>query len=424
LLTSRGNATFIASYSKEIILKVARMRFTTKLLPSVSGNLGVIQLNHPRALNALAMDMIDCFQDVLEQWYAPNSSVKGILIKAADNPDAKRPSFCAGGDVKAMYESRMTQAGTHGQGHKGLATADFFRKEYIIDYALATSKVRPQISFWNGVVMGGGAGISVNGKYRVATEHSLFAMPETVLGLFPDVGSFYWMPRLLKGGLPAYLALTGQKLKPEDLLYAGLATHYVPSKHLDALEKALVDASLLTDSALVDPFAPMLMKFHERSEVDPADSFLAQHRKAIDEVFTIHTPETKDTTMENIVQKLEQMKDTDFGTKTLETISKSSPTSLKITLEGLKRGLTQCHTLGEDLQMEFRMSQACTRSKTSDFMEGVRSILVDKDQNPQWNPKTLEEVTDDMVESFFGPVEQEWTIPPPTDPVTTDAAKL
>ena len=125
-------------------------------------------------------------------------------------------------------------------------------------------------------------------------------------------------------------------------------------------------------------------------------------------------------TMEEIMAKLQQLTDekNEFASKTLDVLSKSSPTSLKITLEGLKRG-AKCNTLGEDLQMEFRLSQACTRSKDSDFMEGVRAILVDKDHNPQWNPKTLEEVTDEMVESFFGPVEQEWEIPPPTDPVSS-----
>ncbi|CAB9500826.1 hydroxyisobutyryl-CoA hydrolase, mitochondrial [Seminavis robusta] len=407
------------------------MRFTTKLLPSLSGNLGVLQLNNPKALNALAMDMIDCFSDTLDQWYHPNSQVRAILLKPADNEEAKRPIFCAGGNVKAMYESRMEQEGTHGQGVEGLATADFFRKEYNINYRLATSKNIPQISLWNGIVMGGGAGISVHGKYRVATEHSLFAMPETALGLFPDVGSLYWMPRLFKGGLPAYVALTGHRLKPEDLMYTGLATHYVPSEYLEELEKALVDASVVAKTAqeTFDPFAAILMKFHEMTPVDPSDSFLAKQRKVIDDVFTI-APKTTTTSvgddnvkMEDIMAKLETLKSTpneQFACETLETLKKASPTSLKITLEGLKRGAA-ASSLGEDLQMEFRLSQACTRRKDTDFMEGVRALLVDKDKNPKWNPSTLEEVTEEMVESYFGPVEQEWKIPAPTD---ATAAKL
>lgn len=401
------------------------MRFTTKLLPSLSGNLGVIQLNHPKALNALALDMIDCFEDTLEQWYHDsNQQVRGILLKAAADTttSTKRPIFCAGGDVKAMYESRMQQEGRHGQGIPGLATADFFRKEYNIDYRLATSQRIPQISLWNGVVMGGGAGISVHGKYRVATEHSLFSMPETGLGLFPDVGSCYWMPRLLKGGLPAYVALTGHRLKAEDLMYTGIATHYVPSEQLEALEQALVDASTLKDSALVDPFAAILLKFHEIPPIDPRDSVLAQQRPMIDEVFSFKqgSHNNESVTMETIMSKLEklQAENHEFGSQTLQTLRKMSPTSLKITLEGLKRG-AKTKTIGEDLQMEFRMSQACTRSKDSDFIEGVRAILVDKDRNPQWKPKTLEEVTDEMVESFFGEVEQEWEIPKPTDPITS-----
>ena len=402
-----------------------KMRFTTKLLPSLSGNIGVIQLNHPKALNALAMDMIDCFTDTLDQWYHPsNQQVRCILIKGVDRepdatPDKRKPVFCAGGDVKAMYESRKSQPGQHGQGQEGLATADFFRKEYNIDYRLATSKQIPQISIWNGVVMGGGAGISVHGKYRVATEHSLFAMPETALGLFPDVGSFYWMPRILKGGLPAYIALTGHRLKAEDLLYTGIATHYVQSQDLDNLERSLVDASMITDSALSDPYAAVLMKFHEIPPTDPRSSVLATHRPMIDEVFSIRD-DKESKTMEDIMAKLQQLSDEkhDFASQTLGTLQKMSPTSLKITLEGLKRG-AKVKTIGEDLQMEFRLSQACTRNEDSDFMEGVRAILVDKDRNPKWNPATLEEVTDEMVEAFFGPVEHEWVIPKPTDPVTS-----
>ena len=397
------------------------MRFTTKLLPSLSGNIGILQLNHPKALNALAMDMIDCFTDTLEQWYDPKSQVRCILVKAAaddDNEDRKTKIFCAGGDVKAMYTSRLQNTQTnekvHGQGHAGLATADFFRKEYNINYGLATSVKIPQISLWNGVVMGGGAGISVHGKYRVATEHALLAMPETGLGLFPDVGSFYWMPRILKGGLPAYVALTGYRLSPEDLVYTGLATHYVPSSQLVDLERSLVDASTLKDSALTDPYAGVLMRYHEVPPTDPRDSVLAKTRPDIDRVFDIRG-DNASVTVEGICQKLKDLNN-DFGTQTLKTLHKMSPTSLKITLEGLKRGSDPSMTIGDDLRMEFRLSQACCRHAEGDFMEGVRAVLVDKDRNPQWNPKTLEEVTDDMVASYFDPIEQEWEIPVPTDP--------
>lgn len=289
------------------------MRFTTKLLPSLSGNIGILQLNHPKALNALAMEMIDCFTDTLDQWYYPKSQVRCIIVKAAEDEERKTKIFCAGGDVKAMYTSRMeTQKDDnhrHGYGHEGLATADFFRKEYNINYRLATSKRIPQISLWNGVVMGGGAGISVHGKYRVATEHALFAMPETGLGLFPDVGSFYWMPRILKGGLPAYVALTGYRLSPEELVYTGLATHYVPSNQLADLERSLVDASTMKDTALTDPFAAVLMRYHEKPPTDPRESVLAKRRPEIDQVFDIRG-DNSSVTMEGICQKLEQLNKT------------------------------------------------------------------------------------------------------------------
>jgi len=263
--------------------------------------------------------------------------------------------------------------------------------------------------------MGGGAGISVHGKYRVATELTTFAMPETGLGLFPDVGSLYWMPRLLAGGMSAYVALTGHRLQPEDLVYTGLATHYVPSNQLPELEQALVDASQSKDGggASTDPYAAVLMKHHQIPPVDPRDSFLAKQRADIDAAFA------NKSSVEDIMNKLEEL-DNDFGSTTLETLYKMSPTSLKITLEGLRRGSSL--TIGEDLQMEFRLAQACCRSPTSDFVEGVRAILVDKDRNPHWNPANLEDVTEEIVESFFEPIESEWKVPPPTDPIESSAS--
>jgi len=380
------------------------MRFTTKILPSVSGNLGIIELNNPKALHALTLDMVHAMQDVYSEWHKA-SSIKAILLKGSK--DTSRHTFCAGGDVKQVYASIVGQQEhqhLHGHGITGLYSSEMFRQEYIVNHAIATSTT-PQISLWDGVVMGGGVGISIHGKYRVATQHTTLAMPETAIGIFPDVGSMYWMPRMLKGGLSAYVALTGARLGPSDLLYTGLATHYVASERLEDLQVALVEATkhLKETEMTKDVVAPVLMSFHEMPPMNPRESFVAKHKQVINDVFA------GSDSIELIVAKLNDL-DSEFGRKTLKTMNAMSPTSLKVTLEGLKRG-AQMNNIGEDLQMEFRMMQRFMLTG-SDAIEGIRAVLVDKDQAPNWNPATLADVTDDMVQSYFEPLgENDWVIP-------------
>ena len=377
------------------------MRFTAKIIPSVSGTLGIIELNNPKALNALTLDMVFALQDVYTEWHkAP--SIKAILVKGSS--DTKRPSFCAGGDVKQIYTAALQQTQQPQQDGPSL-TSEFFREEYKVNYDIARFQVPPQISLWDGIVMGGGVGISIHGKYRIATQHTSFAMPETAIGLFPDIGSMYWMPRMLKGGLPAYMALTGATIQASDLLYTGLATHYITSERLGALQIALVEATkhLKETDLTKDVVAPVLMSFHEMPPQNPRESFLATHNQVIDDVFA------QADRVEDIVEKLKDL-DSDFGRTTLRTIKNMSPTSLKVTLEGLKRGAAM-ESIGQVLQMEFRMGQRFMLPG-SDFYEGTRAMLVDKDRSPKWNPLTLEEVTDDMLLAYFEPLgESDWVIP-------------
>lgn len=368
------------------------MRFTPLLLPSRSGNLGVLQLNNPKALNALTLSMIECMQDVLAQWHE-DDTMKAILINGAAPEGNKRAAFCAGGDVKSIYQDSIS-------GGEEDLSSKFFREEYKVDFAIASSD-KPQIALWDGIVMGGGAGISVPGKYRVSTENTLFAMPETAIGFFPDVAALYWLPRTMLPGLARYVALTGARLKAPDLLYSGLATHYVPSERLQELQKALVDATNTERTG--DVVASVLMSFHEEPPQKPQDSFLAQHKRSINAAFE------NAATVEEIMTGLFDL-DNDFSKQTIETLQKMSPTSLKVTLEGLKRG-GHTSSIGEDLQMEYRISQAFMK-EGSDFYRGIRNTLVDKSDGPtEFSPATLEEVTDDMVESFFEPVPDEWEIP-------------
>lgn len=375
-------------------------------MPSRSANLGVIELNHPKALHALTMDMIECLQDVLAEW-VNDSSMKAILLKA-NNEEAKRPAFCAGGNVKAVWEQGMAQ---------DPMTSQFFNQEYKVNHAIATCTSKPIVSLWDGVVMGGGVGLSVHGKYRVATERTLFAMPETAIGLFPDVGSMYWMPRLLSLPVAKYLALTGQRIKAPDLLYTGLATHYVPSKYLPDLEKALIEATEVVgdessttatvENGMKDVVADVLASFHE--SIPTEDCHLVQRESAIETYFASDSVEGILAALEESSSSTNCKEEHDFASKTLETLERMSPTSLKVSLEGLKRGAAALD-IGEDLQMEYRMARASTLPG-ADFFEGVRAVLVDKDHAPKWNPSTVNEVSDERVQDFFAPIDDEWQIP-------------
>lgn len=355
-----------------------------------------------------------------------------LMSSSTSTAEKKRPkAFCAGGDVKQVYYSgiapidpKFSSQGSliHGQGIPGVGTAEFFRQEYFVNHMLATASDIPHVSFWDGFVMGGGVGLSIHSRYRIATENTIWSMPETAIGLFPDVGSMYWMPRLLPAhrhpGLAIYLALTGQRLMAPDLIATGLATHYIPSTKLVEVEQALIQASLSKNSKTNDSnneaIDSVMKSFHEC----PTGKELL-NSDAIARAFG----GSSTVTIEAIVSALEEMVDRrndnstadaqlskEFATVTLATLQKMSPTSLKVTLEGLRRGSTS-GSLSEDLTMEFRMAQACARPG-SDFYEGIRSALIDKDNKPQWDPSHWSEVTDEKVSSYFAPLQHEWEWPP------------
>jgi len=287
-----------------------------------------------------------------------------------------------------------TRQRQHGFGERGLLTADYFREEYIMNHRIATQEhgYRPQVSIWNGVVMGGGVGISVHGRYRVATENTVFAMPETAIGLFPDVGGTWWLPRL-KGGMGSFIALTGIRLRSDDLMFAGLATHYIPEERLGDLRELLVEATKEADGD-EDCAASVLMSLHENIPKD--NCFLAKHQDEIDAAFG-----GNNRTVEDIMASLETLASSGskFGADVLDTLGRVSPTSLKVTHEGLRRGLV-ANSVAEALRTEYRMAQGFMRNG-SDFYEGTRALLVDKDKDAKWNPKGLEAVTDEFVSSFF-----------------------
>jgi len=362
-----------------------------------TGGILHVTLNRPRALNALSLEMVRSLAGILGgagRAGAFGTSPDGVRCLLVDGAGGK--AFCAGGDVRGVYESGLGGSGVHGRGTVGLGTADFFREEYSVVHALSLlpRNVCPQVSVWDGIVMGGGVGISVHGQYRIATENTLFAMPETGIGFFPDVGGTYFLSKL-EGGIGTYLALTGARLTGPDVLYAGLATHYVPSHRVDSFRQRLLHLQFTEDTAAGGgAVAEVLDLYHDPSA--GSASRLAADREEIDVCFS----DTQQT-VEDMLDALGVLasKGSAFAQKTLGALRTKSPTSLRVTLEGLRRGAS-LDTLAECLRMEYRMSQAFMRQE-SDFYEGIRSVLVDKDHSPRWKPGSLEDTRDEYVLSYF-----------------------
>ncbi|NWS89963.1 HIBCH protein, partial [Toxostoma redivivum] len=359
----------------QVILQHLKMSKQTdsaaEVLLEKKGGAGIITLNRPKALNALNMSMIQQIYPQIKTWEQDPETFL-IIIKGAGGK-----AFCAGGDVRAL-----TEAGKAGD----KMTQDFFRREYRLNNAVGTCK-KPYVALIDGITMGGGVGVSVHGHFRVATEKTVFAMPETAIGLFPDVGGGYFLPRL-SGKIGYYLALTGSRLKGRDVLRAGIATHFVESEKLPALEKDLIALK----SPSKEKIADLLNSYHMKCTIDQEKFSLDEHMEKINSIFSANS-------MEEIVKRLKQ-DGSPFAMKQLETLNKLSPTSLKLTLRQLREGASM--SLQEVLRMEYRLSQACM--KGHDFYEGVRAVLIDKDQSPKWKPAALEEVSDEFVDNCFKPL--------------------
>ena len=315
-------------------------------------------------------------------------------------------AFCAGGDVKTVCdELKSLPSNVVGTGHRGHVHADFFRTEYEMNYLLGTSKI-PQISFWDGIVMGGGVGVSVLGKFRVATEKTMFAMPETMIGLFPDVGSSSWLPKIRPAGLGLFIGLTGVRLFASDLLYAGIATHYVPSARLPALEEALA-ALRPSDTTHAHELIDELLREFGRGEVPDQNKAVLQTRaEIISRIFGKEAAPESDSVstaaIARICSSLQQEADGGcaWSTSTLATLKKMSPTSLCLTHMQLQRG--NALDLKACLEMEFRLVLRCMSAP--DFREGIRALLVDKDNSPRWQPSDLAAVSERTILGFFAPL--------------------
>ncbi|CAH2306553.1 3-hydroxyisobutyryl- hydrolase, mitochondrial [Pelobates cultripes] len=357
----------------QIIVKHLSMSSQTssnaEVLLTKTGSAGVITLNRPKALNALNLNMIRLIYLQLKRWEEDKDTFL-VIIKGAGEK-----AFCAGGDIRAI-----TDAGKTGD----RLAQDFFREEYILNNAIGTFK-KPYVALIDGITMGGGVGLSVHGQFRVASEKTLFAMPETGIGLFPDVGGGYFLPRL-PGKIGLYIALTGFRLKGRDVQTAGIATHFVDSTQMSSLEKDLVTLNCPSKDDIVN----VLDIYQKKSDaVEDKPFVLAEHLDKINRLFSANS-------VEEIFENLER-DGSPFAMKQLEILNKMSPTSLKMTFRQLTEGASM--SLQDVFTMEYRLSQACMRGH--DFYEGVRAVLIDKDQKMKWKPERLVEVADDYIDSCF-----------------------
>lgn len=337
------------------------------ILVTVEGALGHICLNRPQALNALSLQMLLDISTALTS-FADNPAIAAVLISGAGER-----SLCAGGDIRALYEHR----------DKGPAFgSSYFQTEYRLNYQIATFP-KPYIAFMDGITMGGGVGISAHGTVRIVTDRTRLTMPETTIGLFPDIGAS-WLFAHAPGALGTYLALTGQIIGGADAIFAKFADSYVPHEALPTLSAKLADippATQLADiKSVVSTFA------------QPQTAPLASHLDEINRCFTFDT-------VEDILEALAKS-DTAFAKETSAQLALKSPTSLKVTLRLIQLG-RQANSVKLCLERDYELCQHFLKSH--DLYEGIRAAIVDKDRQPNWQPKTLKDVSDSAVDAYFQP---------------------
>ena len=343
----------------------------SEVLTRVESGVGRITLNRPKALHALNRAMCEAMTAALLDW-RDDAAVQSVLIDHAGER-----GFCAGGDIRMIAES--------GAGDASEARA-FFAVEYRLNH-LMFEYPKPITAIVDGIVMGGGVGISEPADVRVATERTTYAMPETGIGLFPDVGGGWFLPRL-PGQTGVWLALTGARLKAADTVALGIHTHFVPSDRVEPLKSAL----------LAHPTEPKTVADTLASDPGPAPT--AAHREAIDRLFAFDT-------VEAIFAALEA-DGSDWALAQLAVLRTKSPQSMKVTLRQLRIGATLT-SFADSMAMEYRLGGRVVRSH--DFQEGVRAVIVDKDNTPDWSPARLDGVTDDAIDGLFAPLPsgEEWT---------------
>jgi len=341
-----------------------------EVVARTEGYVGRLTLNRPKALHALTEGMCLAISSALLAWRDDPAVVLVLIDHAGER------GFCAGGDIRMMAEAGRSDPD---------AGAAFFLAEYRMDELLQRYP-KPVVAVMDGVTMGGGVGLSAYAKYRIATERTLWAMPETGIGLFPDIGSG-WLLSRLPGEIGTWLALTGARLKAADLLHLNLATHYVESARVEALKALLVQAP--------EGAAKALARFSD----DPGPAPLAGKQKALDAYF-------EHGAVEAILAALKA--GSSWAQEQAEVLASKSPTAMKVALRELRLAREKPN-FADEIALEYRL--ACRIIATPDFQEGVRAVVVDKDNAPRWSPARLEDVTEAMLDGLFAPFEdrEEWS---------------
>ena len=348
-----------------------------EILTHVEGRVGRITLNRPQALHALTTGMCRAMTEALLAW-KDDSGVELVLIDHAGER-----GFCAGGDIRMLAES--------GAGD-GAAAREFFHTEYRLNHLLFVYP-KPVAAVIDGITMGGGVGISLPARYRIATERTTFAMPETGIGLFPDVGGGWHLPRM-PGRTGMWLALTGARIKAADCELTGIATDDLASASLPQFK-----ARLIADPAAIETLLTEM-------EVDAGRPPLGAAHDRVEHLFA-------GDSVEEILENL-QGDGSDWAKAQLATLRTKSPISVKVSFRQMQLG-AKARTFAENMAMEYRIG--CRMVATNDFSEGVRAVIVEKDNAPRWNPPRIEDVTEADVDAIFAPLPagEEWTPLPGLD---------
>jgi enoyl-CoA hydratase len=330
------------------------------------GSAGIVTLNRPKALNAITHKMVRALAGKLDEWVRDDAVMRVIVTANGER------AFSAGGDIRALYDLI-----TAGRQQEALI---FFREEYALNAAIKRYP-KPYISLIDGIVMGGGVGISIHGSHRVAGEKYAFAMPEVGIGFFPDVGATYALPRLA-GEIGTYCALTGERLKAADAVLSGAATHHVKSHRFPALLEELCGN---------DPVNAVLADFME--SVGPGE--LMPRRRTIDRAFSWDRVEDILAALEREARKMTDQ--AEWSARIVQSIRAKSPTSLKLALAQMRYGRT--HSFEACMGFEFRIVSRVVYGP--DMVEGVRAVIVDKDNAPRWSPCDLASVSNELISKHF-----------------------
>jgi len=345
----------------------------SNVLAERRGHLGIVTLNRPQALNALSLQMIRDVTGQLLAW-RDDPQVAAVLLRGANRP-GKGPAFCAGGDIRYFHAAALAGDPT---------LEDFFSEEYALNHLIHTFG-KPTFVLMDGITMGGGMGLAQGCSMRIVTEHARLAMPETHIGLFPDVGGGWFLAQA-PGHLGEFLGLTGHVLGAADAMAVGWADACVAAHALDALVQAIADATAVDGVGALSAVNPFTL--------DPGPSPLAAHADMIERAFA-------PADLAAIVAAL-AAEPGEFAAAQAQALAQRSPLMMAVTLEQIRRARTM--TLADDLRMERGLVRHCFQLRPkadSETLEGIRALAVDKDHAPRWKPATIAEVDRAMVEAFF-----------------------